>query len=270
MPAVQSTQEAMTVIDRFLREGPRKEVAPFRPLWKAAIKRGGLRQTHKGKVTDEWKWLVSLQLWDAYQNGNKQHALEALREWLDIDCAFFLRQWWVSELVASWHKEQDWKKIERLFRGQRGKRQLQNQAEEYRRDQQIVVAVEKHLLQNSYREARKRASEELPSLGLTKIGEEGVRRVYEKAPLLPRTRYAPIYFAVKKLQAYGYTDKEAEQEVAAHPDRYGISEPLSPALVHSIYSKYADQFFRGARGQAKRPRSVAQRSLKSRSKSADE
>jgi hypothetical protein len=34
--------------------------------------------------------------------------------------------------------------------------------------------------------------------------------------------------------------KEVEQEVATHPEQYGISEPLSQQLVHSIYMKYTN------------------------------
>jgi hypothetical protein len=65
-------QEVTRVVERFLREGPKEEVARFRLLWKKAVKKGGLRQVKKrqmvvqGKVaeqwrvTEEWKWVATL------------------------------------------------------------------------------------------------------------------------------------------------------------------------------------------------------------------
>lgn len=236
--AVQSTKKALQVVDRFLREGPREEIVRFRPVWKQATKTG-LRQTREGKWTEAWKWLMSLLLWDAYQHGNREQALESLHDWLEVDCAFFLRQWWVSNLIASWHRRGEGEKIRRLFEGRRGKRSLQHISETFRRDYSIVVVMEKHLLNCGYREACRRTAAELKTQHITPIVETAaIRRVYEKVPPLDPLRDASVYYAVKTLRARGCSEEKAEQKVAAFPEQYQLSGPLSPDLVHQICRRY--------------------------------
>ena len=85
--ALESSQNIVKAVDRFFREAPQGEVRRFQPLWKK-VEKGGLRQTHEGQFTAEWKWVSSLIAWDAYRSGNQEQALETLHEWLDVDCAF--------------------------------------------------------------------------------------------------------------------------------------------------------------------------------------
>lgn len=245
--AIQSIQNIARVVDHFLREAPLEEVKRFRPLWKKVEKKG-LRQTHRGQYTAEWKWLMSLMLWDAYQSGHQQKALDDLHDWIRIDCAFFLRQWWVSELIASWLQKEEREQIRRLFEGRRGKRQHHNTVETFLRNQHIVMTIENYLLDHGYREACRKTAAALKKQRVTPlIGEAAIRRIYEHMPPLDPIRDANIYFAVKTLCASGLSEEEAEHEVATHPKKHRLRGPLSAALVHQICRRYATTH-RGRRG----------------------
>lgn len=236
--ALHSAQNMQRAVDRFFREAPQEEVRRFRPLWEK-IEKGKGRQTQKGQVTEEWKWLVSFLLWDTYQRGEQEQALEDLHKWLDVDCAFFLRQWWVIGLIASWHQEGKQKEIRRLFEGRRGKRQQQNIAEVLLRDEQIVVAVEKHLLACNYREALRRTAAELETQRVKPFTEAAIRRVYENTRSPDPLKDASVHYAAQTvLQRYGCSNEEAEQEIAARPEEYKLHPPLSPDLVHQIRRRH--------------------------------
>lgn len=99
--------------ERFLREGPPGEIERFQRVRQAALANGGFRQWEAGQPTEEWKCVTSLLLWNKYVDEGEEAVRELLSYYLIWDCAFYLRQWWVANLIAKWHRAGEQEKIPR-------------------------------------------------------------------------------------------------------------------------------------------------------------
>lgn len=69
------------------------------------------------RASGRHKWLASLGTWLRYVNEGEDAALEHLPYLFEVDCAFFLRQRWVAEMIARWRAEGDEARVHALFFG---------------------------------------------------------------------------------------------------------------------------------------------------------
>ena len=146
--AAKSQQEWKEARQQFFRDAPPAEVARFRQLEEEAQQNGGLRQIVNGRLTEEWLWMTSIQLWNDYCEQGEQVVLNRLPYLFIWDCAFFLRQWWVSDLIASWCQAGEREKIEFIFFGSTGPKKpgvngFSVVIPNYDRNMRIYVAVKK-------------------------------------------------------------------------------------------------------------------------------
>lgn len=69
------------------------------------------------RASARFKWLLSLGSWLRYRAEGEDAPPENLPVLLEIDCAFFVRQRWIAELIARWRDEADEARVHALFFG---------------------------------------------------------------------------------------------------------------------------------------------------------
>jgi|GEM_PF-4535987 len=107
---------------------------------------------HKEEVSEQERWALSLRAWAQCVEHGPETALKTIPFLLWVDCAFFLGQRWVRNLIADWHQKGEKKKIERLLfgTGKRGNNDLRRTLEDLQRDIQITDHIDYLIQEKGY------------------------------------------------------------------------------------------------------------------------
>jgi hypothetical protein len=130
-----------------------------------------------------WKWMIAVTGWAHYEAKGPDEALNRLPTLFQLDCDFFLRQPWISKLLASWHKEGDEKKIHHAFFGtrRRGIRSYKLSVDNYHRNLMIYGEVCKLLGSYGYRETMRQVAKNLKNLGIKEtLSPSAIRTIHKK------------------------------------------------------------------------------------------
>jgi len=179
-------EKVTEVCKRLVRKGYQKEVEEFISVWRLVAERGEVLRflDDDGAVTEGGKWMSSLLLWDTYLEKGEQATLKHLPFLLQLDCAFFLGQRWIRELIAHLHREGERKKIERVFfgTGKRGVRSFELVMENHRRDIKIAATVDTLRAKGcGYNQAMRSVAANLGKLDIKeRISVAAIRSRYEK------------------------------------------------------------------------------------------
>jgi hypothetical protein len=134
---------------------------------------------------EAWKRTCSLVSWAGYLVWGEKIALSHLPFLLLIDCAFFLRQRWVSDLIAQWHRQGEQQKVNHVFFGtpKRGIRSYQLARENRIRDIKIANAIETLRKAGAvrYMKTLRFVTKHLPEIGVKdRLSVAAVRSIIDK------------------------------------------------------------------------------------------
>jgi hypothetical protein len=150
-PFVGSEADSTTItrrVARAIRElcdtAPPEEIARFRALEHRAIqsRRIALTDYPPGEFPEGWLWAHSLFIWGSCLECDDAAVFFLLPPHLPTFCAFFLRTWWLSELLGRWYANGDQDRITRLLFGSAKRtRSFTTRMAQYFRDWAIVHQV---------------------------------------------------------------------------------------------------------------------------------
>jgi hypothetical protein len=134
-----------SIVARAIRElcdkAPADEIARFRDVEQRVGKshRLMLYDYGPGEFPEADLWLNSLFMWGTVLEKGEETVFLLLPSYLPNYCGFFLRQWWLSELLGRWYAQGERENIERLlFKSLERKGNFKDRMEERWRDWAIV------------------------------------------------------------------------------------------------------------------------------------
>ena len=134
-------------------------------------------------------WFQSFHIWGRFLEAGELSLHTNLFPLLSSDCPFFLRQWWLSELLGRWDMEGKQEQIDRLLFGQpgRGKRSFEQSREHLWRDSVLWSKIEQLRDKGlTYNKAIQQVTDELNSgqyehLGIKEVlSPTAVRAIHKK------------------------------------------------------------------------------------------
>jgi hypothetical protein len=138
------TRHVARAIRELCDTAPPEEIARFRALEHRAIqsRRIALTDYKPDEFPEGWLWAHSFLIWGTCLEYDEDAVFFLLPPHLPTYCAFFVRQWWVSELIGRWYAQGKQEHIARLFFGAtKSKRSFPTRMAQYFRDWAIVRQV---------------------------------------------------------------------------------------------------------------------------------
>ena len=134
------------------------------------------------KANEPLKWVASLYWWQRYRDAGEHAALEGLPFLFELDCAFFLRQRWIAELLGYWRQHQRALLRKVLFgTPKRGVTSYEQARKTEERDLQICIEIERlRASGKSFEKAVTDVADRSHEVAGEKLADESVSKIYKR------------------------------------------------------------------------------------------